>query len=280
MIKSRLFLCVLCALCGKTPVRAEAPHTIRVITYNIHHGEGTDGKIDLERIAKVLLAESPDVVALNEVDQGTQRTNRIDMPAELARLTGMTAVFEKNIDFEGGKYGNAVLTRLPIVRHENHKLPSHYEGEQRGVLEVELGVDAKSSNDASGKVKKAGSVLFFATHLDYRPEDHERMASVARIKEILGQRTNQPAILAGDLNAAADSAVMAAFAKNWKRTNAEVLPTYPAAEPNNQIDYILVRPADQWNVMEVRVLDEAVASDHRGLLAVLRRKPTPESTAK
>src|SRR6478609_4130425 len=73
-------------------VDAELPREIRVITYNIHHGEGMDKKFDLERIAKVLLAEKPDIVALEEVDQGTRRASGVDQPAEFARLTGMKVV--------------------------------------------------------------------------------------------------------------------------------------------------------------------------------------------
>ena len=253
------FLGALC-LCAFSPAAAELPQEIRVISYNIHHGEGTDGKIDLERIAKLLNAESPDLVAVNEVDQGTNRTHKIDMPAELARLTGMQAVFEKNIDHDGGRYGNAVLSQLPIRRHENHKLPSNYEGEQRGVLEIEL-----------GDKDEGEPLLFLATHLDYRPDDTERLASVKKIEAILADRKNQPAILAGDLNASPDSQVMTEFAKAWKRANAEDLKTYPSANPEKQIDYVLLRPANRWEVVEVRVLEEAIASDHRPVLAVLRR---------
>jgi endonuclease/exonuclease/phosphatase family metal-dependent hydrolase len=246
---------------ARVALAGDLPAELRVVSYNIHHGEGTDGRIDLERIAKVILAEKPHLVALNEVDQKTRRTHGVDMPAELARLTGMQAVFEKNIDHDGGKYGNAVLSSLPIRRHENHKLPSDYEGEQRGALFVELG----DADDGEG-------VLFVATHLDYRPNDHERMASARKIEEAMAAHAGRPAILAGDLNANPDSRVLAEFTKTWKRANAEPLATFPAAKPEKQIDYILVRPADRWEVVEVRVLDEAVASDHRGLVAVLRRK--------
>jgi endonuclease/exonuclease/phosphatase family metal-dependent hydrolase len=239
---------------------AELPQEIRVVTYNIHHGEGTDGKLDLERIAKVINAEKPDLVGLNEVDQGCRRSQGIDEPAELAKLTGMTAVFEKNIDHDGGKYGNAVLSRLPIVRHENHKLPSDYEGEQRGVLEVEVG-------DKDGE-----TLLFLCTHLDYRPDDHERLASIETIENLVVDSDGQPVILAGDLNATPDSKVMETFAKTWGRSNVEPIVTFPAANPEKQIDYILFRPAAEWEVVETRVLDEAIASDHRGMMAVLRRK--------
>ena len=254
-------LCALSALCVKNNTAAEPPRELRVVTYNIHHGEGTDGKLDLERIAAVINAEKPDLVGLNEVDQGTNRTKQIDMPAELARLTGMTAVFEKNIDHDGGKYGNAILSRLPIRRHENHKLPSHYKGEQRGVLEIEVGAE------------NAPPLIFLCTHLDYRPEDHERKASIDVIEKIVARHPDVPTILVGDLNASPDSEVMQTFVKHWTRSNLEPLSTFPSRKPEKQIDYILVRPADRWELIETRVLEEAVASDHRGLIAVLRLKP-------
>lgn len=258
-IKGISILCALCVLCVKSSSQAELPQELRIVTYNIHHGEGTDGKLDLERIAAVINAEKPDLVGLNEVDQGVRRSKGLDEPAELAKLTGMTHVFEKNIDHDGGKYGNAILSRLPIVRHENHKLPSDYEGEQRGVLEIEVG-DADDS------------LLFLCTHLDYRPDDHERLASVETIEKLVAAREGKPVILVGDLNAVPESKVMETFAKDWGRSTAKPLATFPAAKPNRQIDYIQFRPAAEWEVVEMRVLDEPVASDHRGMMAVLRRK--------
>ncbi len=105
-------LCVL-ALAFVAPASgatAAEPFRIRVLCYNIHHGEGVDKKLDLDRIAKVILSVSPDVVALQEVDRKTKRTNHVDQSSELARLTKMKVVFEKNIDFQGGHYGNAVLS--------------------------------------------------------------------------------------------------------------------------------------------------------------------------
>ncbi len=101
------------------PLTADAdaaePFRIRVLCYNIHHGEGIDRELDLQRIARVIQSVSPDVVALQEVDRKTARTGRVDQPAELARLLKMTVVFEKNIDFQGGQYGNAVLSKWPVV---------------------------------------------------------------------------------------------------------------------------------------------------------------------
>jgi endonuclease/exonuclease/phosphatase family metal-dependent hydrolase len=250
-----------------TAGRAELPAELRVLTYNIHHAEGVDGKLDLARIAAVIKSASPDLVALQEVDQGTARTGGVDQPAELARLTGMAVVFGRNIDYQGGGYGTAVLTRLPVKAHSSVKLRSFYEGtaehpEQRGVQVVEIG----EPGDAG--------LVFLCTHLDYRRDDRERMASAGAINDLAAKYGDRLLILAGDLNAVPQSRVMREFSKHWKIAGANskgaALLTFPSDAPMKWIDYVLVRPADRWEAVEVRVLEESVASDHRPLLAVLR----------
>jgi endonuclease/exonuclease/phosphatase family metal-dependent hydrolase len=245
---------------------AELPAEIRVVTYNIHHGEGTDRKFDLERIAKRMMAEKPDIIALQEVDQKTRRASGVDQPAELARLTGMKAYYGRNIDFEGGGYGTAVLTNLPVASAEQVKLKSYYvptkdNSEQRGVQVLTIGEP------------ETPELLFLGTHLDYRPPDDERMNSAVTINELIKKHADTPAIIAGDLNAMPDSRPIREFEKEWKIAgdDASIL-TFPSDQPVRRIDYVMYRPADKWEVGEVRVLDEPVASDHRPVLTVLRRK--------
>jgi endonuclease/exonuclease/phosphatase family metal-dependent hydrolase len=255
----KLFLPVMVlALLAITRTYAAEPFRINVLSYNIHHGEGVDRKLDLERIAGVIRSVSPDVVALQEVDYRTERTNRVDQPAELARLTKMQVVFEKNIEFQGGEYGNAVLSRLPVAGHNNVHLPSFDNGEQRGVLTVEL------------KMNEGGeSLLFLCTHLDHRSNGRERLASAKQINALIRERGDIPAILAGDLNATRDSEVLRVFEEQWQLASQTELPTVPVAEPGRQIDFILFRPSHRWSVVETRVLEEAVASDHRAVFATL-----------
>ena len=251
---------------------AELPNELRVLTYNIHHAEGVDGKFDLPRLAGVIKAASPDLVALQEVDQGTARASAVDQPAELARLTGMEVVFGRNIDYQGGGYGTAVLSRLPVKAHSSVKLRSFYEptlenAEQRGVQLVEIGVPGEPG------------LVFLCTHLDYRPDDRERMASAETINQLATQYGDRLMVLAGDLNAEPGSPVMREFAKRWtvagvpsKADDSAPLPlTFPSEKPDKWIDYVLFRPADRWEVIEVRVIEERLASDHRPLLAVLRQ---------
>jgi endonuclease/exonuclease/phosphatase family metal-dependent hydrolase len=236
------------------PPGALTAQTLRVLSYNIHHGEGMDGRIGLERIAKVILSVDPDAVALQEVDIRTARSGGVDQLEELARLTGMKKFFGKTIDHQGGDYGNAVLTKLPAVYARNEPLPGK---EPRALMEVTLTLGR-------------ASVPFFATHLDASREEALRIAAAKRILEIAPGRG--PAILAGDLNAVPESETLALLETQgaWARAGAPgILPTFPVREPRRQIDYILHRPADRWRTVEIKVLDEAIASDHRPIFAVL-----------
>lgn len=266
----KLLALLLAVATGIRGACAELPNKLRVLTYNIHHGEGVDGKFDLPRIAQVIKSASPHLVALQEVDRQTARAGGVDQPAELSRLTGMEVVFGQNIEFQGGGYGTAVLSGLPVKAHSSVKLPSFYNGEQRGVQVLELGSPGEPG------------LVFLCTHFDYRPDDRERTASAELVNGLAARYADRLMILAGDLNATPESRVIQELEKRWVvagggvKTQAEASPpllTYPSGTPRKWIDFVLVRPAERWQVVEVRVLDEPVASDHRPLLAVLRRGP-------
>ena len=243
---------------------AFAQRSLRVMTYNIRHGRGTDGEFNLKRTAAVIRGTCPDLVALQEVDRGTQRTEGVDQPAELARLTGMRVAFQKNIAFQGGDYGNAILSRFPICQQVDLKLPSHRKGEQRGALAIQ--------------VYHCGRPLWFiSTHFDYRRDDSERLASAETLREWLTRQGAVSAILAGDLNAYVDSPTLASLEQSWQRIVTTELSTFPAKTPERQIDYVLVHPPLAWHTCQAHVLDEPIASDHRPLLVVLKPCPAPRS---
>ncbi len=86
---------------------------LRILTYNVHHCQGTDGKFDYNRIAKIINDLRPDVVALQEVDRKTNRSSGVDQAAVLAELTGLHHAFDRAIDFDSAQYGLAILSRLP-----------------------------------------------------------------------------------------------------------------------------------------------------------------------
>lgn len=243
---------------------------VRVLSYNIHHGEGTDGRIDLGRLADVILATRADIVALQEVDRGAARTAGVDQAAELARLTGLGMEFGQTIPLQGGQYGNAVLSRWPIRQATNRALPNPAGGEARAVLAVET------------VAPNGESITVLATHFHHTEDEANRVASAEALLALFpaeagpGPR-DAPMLLVGDLNATPDSRPLALLLASWFVAGAaDLAPTGPAAEPRRKIDYVLYRPSGRWRVIESRVVAEPVASDHRPVLAVLELRPAPE----
>src|SRR5690348_11289696 len=97
---------------------------LRLMTYNIRHGRGVDGRVDLGRIAEVVAEHAPDVVLLQEVDYGRFRSGIADQADVLARRLGLEARFAPCMDHDDdGHYGIATLTRLPMVSSSKVELP-------------------------------------------------------------------------------------------------------------------------------------------------------------
>ncbi len=238
------------------------PLRLRVMSYNIHHGEGTDGKVDLERIARVINSVEPDLVALQEVDEYVPRSNNMDQPFILGELTKKTGYFANNIPLQAGLYGNANLFPWKIYKIENSLLPIHENGEQRGVLMLGFKL-----------TKKHEPFYFLNTHFDHRPKDAERIASAKFIAEMTKKHEDALMILAGDFNSVPESATQRELEKIWTRTNKEPLPTIPVEKPTKQLDYIFVKPANRFRIIKTEVLPEAVASDHRAIWAEVELLP-------
>ncbi len=231
---------------------------LRVLSYNIHHGEGVDSKVDLKRLADVIMSCSPDLVALQEVDNQTQRTGRVDQTARLAELTGLEGRFVHQLDFEGGRYGQAILSRFPLSEAALHWLPGMPDRERRIAGAVSVQVNALK-------------LTFVTTHLHHNNETFRRQQAV-QLNQVFAKNADAidlPMILAGDLNATPDSQPLKTLAEQWQSATAGQADklTFPAAGPKRQLDYILVRPQGRISVRSVQVINEPVASDHRPLLA-------------
>lgn len=237
-------------------VRAEEnSKSLKVLCWNIHHGAGADGKVDLERLASVIRVQSPDVVMLQEVDKNCERTGKVDQSAELGRLTGMRQVFGKAMKFRGGEYGQALLSRFPLSDLKIHRLPG--EGEPRIVISAMADTPL-------------GSVTIASVHLDHRDQaTREKQAEVA--SAALLEDGTAPIILAGDFNALADSKTLSIFRRTpWSVvTKANPSATHPADHPTHEIDFTIVRGLRVEKPANVIV--EAVASDHRPILTIVAK---------
>ena len=236
---------------------------LRILTYNIHHATGRDGQYDLARIASVINAANPDLVALQEVEQGTTRYPQRDMQLdELAEMTGMTGVFGKTLNRLSGEYGNGVLINpeFTILNTFNRTMPNPADGELRKVMEIRLQFD----DDGTSR-----RVDFFATHMDHTSGTN-RQAQVDFINDLVDE-SHTPAVLAGDFNFDDQGPAYEKLMEQW------VDPTAASPGRPNQIDYVVDRAADQWSVVQQgRFIVNATtedASDHYPLLAVLELVP-------
>lgn len=245
-----------CQMGGGNP----AAESFRVMTYNIHHGEGLDGKVDLDRIAALIRRERADIVALQEVDKGVRRTDGRDLSAELAALTGLTCVFSNNFHFQGGEYGNAVLTRFPVVAATNTLYQMLRTNEQRGLLQVTLATPERN-------------LIFMATHLDYHGDDAERLLNVSEIRALAGLHVGTPVIVCGDFNTTPESRVhqrmTETFIDTWEQVGSGDGWTYSASRPQKRIDYIWATKTGHITPLHAHV-PTSDASDHLPLVVTFQ----------
>lgn len=214
------------------------------------------GDFDLDTIAGVIKAVNPDLVALQEVDFRTNRAKKMDLAMELGQRTGLIPLFGKAMSFSGGEYGEAILSRYTLYSSQNHALGFQEGREPRSALEVNV------------ELVSGDMVRFIGTHLDHTREESDRISQATKLNDLFAQ-DDKPSILAGDLNARPESRTMEILLKEWTKSSPDNKPTSPSANPRAKIDYILFRPAHRWRVIETRVIDEKVGSDHCPFLSVL-----------
>ena len=256
----RLFTVLALIVLGSAPAVA-AKRTLRVMTYNIHVGVGMDKKLDLQRIADVINTARPDLVGLQEVDRGVRRTEGKDEIVELAQMTRMEYAFAPNLDYQGGKYGVAILSRFPIKHTDHRMFENKREAERRGMLRVEVEVDGKRVN-------------FVTTHLDYQFEDGRLFEAEQMLKYLEG--VQGPTIVVADLNdvpaGSAYKLMCTKFDDAWVTSGAKTDGfSYPADRPVKRIDHIFYRTADRVRAKKSWVI-ETPASDHIPVVSELEIK--------
>lgn len=262
-----------CALLAvPIPAAAQPADTaITLVTYNIHAGKDAESQPNLERVAAVLDTLAADVVLLQEVDRGTERSGGEDHLAELENLTGLHGAFAKSLDYQGGEYGIAALARWPIEDVRVLPLPTEppltrSNGSQQPLVALYIVVAGP-----------AGRVHVVNTHLVAEGAGTNRkqqlVALLAHVQRLVPE--GAPLAVGGDFNARPNSdefaATTLALDDAWAACDAAGAGrTFPAHQPDRRIDYLFLRGLD---CTEARV-HGTTASDHRPLIARVTPSPT------
>lgn len=273
----RLFYLVLllgvissCGKSGKEPAPNPNPTVkgpvVTVMTYNIYGARsGGVPEADLKAIAKTITDNKADLVSLNEVDVNTTRNSNRDLAKTLAELTGMNYFFAKAMDTYGGQYGDAVLSKFPILESKRYS------------LSVADGVGGELRSVAMIKVKKDNKEFYFAaTHLDHLAIEDSRILQANQLKQIVAD-LNKPLILAGDFNAKPDSQTMTIVKSYMTLGCRQQCPfTYPSGgtygTPDKTIDYIMYSPVDKFTINSYNAIPYLPASDHAPVVATIEIK--------
>lgn len=233
-------------------------NTLRVMCYNIHHCDppyniGED--IEIDTTIGVIAKQKPDIVALQEVDVYTRRSgSNIHQAKVIAERLGMYYFFAPAIDYQGGKYGIAILSKFPLSENKLTELPRPDTSGEKRVL-------ATSKID----LPDGTAIRFGCTHLDTKPEN--RQAQIDKVNELALLET-LPYIIAGDFNAVEGSVVINRLDRFFTRTCTNCPKTSPARNPQNTIDHIAYRDTqNKFSVTNHKAVNETYASDHRPIVA-------------
>ena len=240
-----LFLCLFAMA-----LSAHSQNDLKLMSYNIRNAKGMDNVRNVQRIVNVINNEAPDVVAVQELDSMTTRSNQTFVLAEVAERTQMHASYAPAIDFQGGKYGIGILSKDKPLDIQTYPLPGREEKRMLMVAEFK-------------------DYFFACTHLSLTEED--RLTSLEIIKNSV--KSNQkPFFLAGDLNDTPNSKFIQALQEDFLILTNTKKPTYPAPEPKETIDYIAAWKGntDNFANLSAQVVEEPLASDHRPLTVQLR----------
>jgi endonuclease/exonuclease/phosphatase family metal-dependent hydrolase len=268
VIALRIVVVVLFSTIGCVSQTRSAPgapqgDTVRVLVYNIHAGKDAKGADNLQGVVALIRDTRADLVLLQEVDQGTRRSGGVDQPAVLAVGSGLHVAFGSALDYDGGKYGVATLSRWPIVFDTLYRLPvdppqqrAGGSREPRGLLRADV-------------TSPYGALVVFNTHIDASREDTWRQQEARVIvSTVTTARQSRPRVLlGGDMNSTPESAVQQilrepglrdAFAECGRGTGL----TYPADSAVKRIDYLYLSGPMRCVRADVT---PTMVSDHRPL---------------
>jgi len=229
---------------------------LKAMTYNICSGNNLQRDRNLAYAAEIINLVQPDFVTVNEVCKNTAYAPQHQADV-LGSLTGYYPIFGRSIDIAGGEYGNAFLTRKPLLEQEVIDIPDR-RSEERNYYEHRTLLRAVI--EAGGQ-----KITVFSTHFGLAKVEQE--AAVETALEAIGKEIN-PVILMGDLNMEPDHPILQPLfeALHDSAERKDDIKTFPSDDPTIKIDYIL--HSEEFRAVSLSSMDTQ-NSDHRPLFAEL-----------
>lgn len=230
---------------------------MRLLTYNVRRCLGMDGQLCPARIAQVIAQAEADIVALQELDVGRRRSDRVDQPAEIALALNMQAHFHPAMRVFEELYGNAILTSAPSRLVKMGVLDAPRGCEPRGAIWIKLLLDGTELD-------------IVTTHLGLTPLERRMQSDILLGPDWLGGDFHH-LILAGDFNCLPGSRTWSRFVKAVGGTGVKdrgrAAATFPSRMPLLRLDHVFASPSIEVAAIHpVRTSQTRIASDHLPLL--------------
>lgn len=259
-IKLHISIVIVCILTFATvhaQTKFESKRIVKVLSFNILGGRTTKGDFNLDVLAQLINDADPDFVAMQEVDYKVNRSKKYDLATELGWRTKMGPLFARAMYYDGGEYGEGILSKLSFLSTRNVALPYIPGQEPRAAIEIVAELPSKDT------------IAFVGTHFAHEG-NAGRELQAKKVNEVFS-KNKYPTILAGDLNATPGSGPISILEEVWEATydkeNPE--PTHPSDGPRVKIDYVMFYPKDRWKIIERVVIKDTIASDHCAYLVTL-----------
>lgn len=247
--------------CSNKPVNSKNEMQLRFVSYNIHHcnppADEKTGRIDVDAVAAVLKELNADVIALQEVDVYTKRSGKINQAQLLAEKLHMQVVFGKAINYDGGEYGLAILSKYPLSNATVYPLPSN----------ADTTAEPRILFTATVSLPGHQQLLMGNTHLDVKAAANRELQAT-KISSIANEQ-QLPFVFAGDWNDHPGSTTLNILDKSFLRTCTTCAVTCPEEGEKGIIDFIAFSRSTHAKTIRHKVIP-SVVSDHYPVIADLK----------
>lgn len=247
-------------MCALGFVNTAYAQNVKIMTFNIHHGADAANVDQLDEMAKFIKSSGAELIGLQEVDSVCKRSGNVDQMKRLGELTGMYFAFARHMAYDGGAYGQGILSKYPISNLRNDRitlLKKDGKNDTRALISVEVLLPNKR--------KVSFASVHFALDAPSRLLQSDETINYLKTDKM-------PVILTGDLNAEPNREEIVNLDKYFVNVDPNHLFTFPESKAVKTIDYILISKKSLDRIVDYKVFNEVKISDHLPAMTTVKLK--------